>query len=194
MLRRFFVSCVLASAFLSSGCGTDANLGSATEADQQAVLAAARSAPRFQGGEKIRINVYGEDKLSGNYEIDPNGLVSIPLAGTVRALGLTQHELERELARQLRTQYLRNPRVTVTILEFRPIYIVGEVEKQGEYPYKSGLNALTAVALAGGTTYRGSRDTVLIQHVGEKGMKSYPMSAATLILPGDLVRVPERYF
>lgn len=141
-----------------------------------------------------RIAVFNEPTLTGDYDIDPSGTISLPLAGTVPAVGLTQIELEQRLAEKFRTQYLRNPKVTVTILQFRPIYIVGEVEKQGEYAYKSGLNVLTAIALAGGATYRGSRDAVLIQHVDEREMKVYPMTSNILVLPGDLIRVPERYF
>ena len=82
----------------------------------------------------------------------------------------------------------------MTIATFRPFYIIGEVEKPGEYAYKSGLNVLSATALAGGTTYRASRSYVMIQHPNESGMREYPFSSSVPVLPGDLVRVPERYF
>jgi len=191
---RFFAGLAAAFALQLAACSTPNELGPATAADQAALAAAATAAPRFQGGEKIRITVFNEPTLSGDYDIDPSGDISLPLAGTLRAVGLTQPEFEQALARKFRSQYLRNPKVTVTILQYRPIYVVGEVEKQGELPYKSGLNALTAIALAGGGTYRANRTYVLIQHFGESGMKEYPQSSATLILPGDLIRVPERYF
>jgi len=195
-IARFFVICgAVAAAVQLSGCGAGTNnLGPATQADIQATAASASATPRFQGGEKIRISVFGESSVSGDYEIDPSGVVSLPLAGTVKAIGLTQAEFEQELAKKFRTEYLKNPKVTVTVLQFRPIYIVGEAEHQGEFPYKSGLNALTALALAGGGTYRANRNYILIQHFGETGMKEYPQSSSTLILPGDLIRVPERYF
>lgn len=181
-------------AFSVAGCGSTGSSGVATQGDLAATAAAATAAPRFQGGEKIRITVYNEPSLSGDYEIDQNGVISLPLAGTVKATGLTQQLFEHELAKKFRSEYLRNPKVTVTILQYRPIYIVGEVEKQGEYPFKPGLNVLTAMASAGGGTYRANRDSVLIQHFGETGMKEYPQSASTMILPGDLIKVPERYF
>jgi len=176
------------------GCGTPAERGVATQADLDALVASATAPHRFQGGEKIKITVYNEPSLSGDYDIDPNGMVSLPLAGTIKAVGLTQAQFEKELAQKFKSEYLRNPKVTVTILQFRPIYIVGEVEKQGEYPFKPGLNVLTAMAAAGGATYRASREHVMIQHFGESGMKQYPQQAATMILPGDLIKVPERYF
>ena len=194
MVRALFCSVLLAVALQVSGCSSPGDHGSATQADMEAATAAATAVPRFQGGEKIRINVYGEPTLSGDYEIDPNGVVSLPLAGTVRAVGLTQPEFEQELAKKFKSEYLKNPKVTVTILQFRPIYIVGEIAKQGEFPYKPGLNILTAMALAGGGTYRANRNYVLIQHIGETATKEYPQSATTMILPGDLIKIPERYF
>ena len=160
----------------------------------QATTTAATAVPRFQGGEKVTITVYNEPSLSGDFDIDPNGMVTLPLAGTIRAQGFTQPEFEQELAKRFKSEYLRNPKVTVTIKQYRPIYLVGEVEKQGEFAYKPGLNVLTAMAMAGGGTYRANRNYVLIQHVGEKGMKEYPQAASTPILPGDLIRIPERYF
>jgi polysaccharide export outer membrane protein len=185
---------LLAVAAQVSGCTNTANLSPATEADLQSNAMAATAVPRFQGGEKIRITVYNEPSLSGDYDISPNGTISLPLAGTVSAVGMTQPQLEQELAKKFKTEYLRNPKITVTIVQFRPIYLVGEIEKQGEYPYKPGLNVLTAMAMAGGGTYRANRNNVLIQHFGETAMKEYPQTAATMVLPGDLIRVPERYF
>jgi len=194
MMRLLFCGGLLAIALPLSGCGTSGNQGPATQADVEAVATAATAVPRFQGGEKIRITVYNEPSLSGDYDIDPSGVISLPLAGTVRAVGLTQPQFEQELAKKFKSEYLRSPKVTVAILQFRPIYMVGEVEKQGEYQYKPGLNILTAMALAGGGTYRANRNYVLIQHFGESGMKEYPQAATTMILPGDLIKVPERYF
>src|SRR5262249_20353018 len=110
------------------GCsGNDLKPVSALE--QQAYVDAATAAPRLQAGEKIRVTVYGEDKLSGDYDIDPSGFVSLPLAGTIKAAGLTQNQLEAELAKKFRSEYLKSPKVTVTIASFRPFYIMGEVEK-----------------------------------------------------------------
>lgn len=151
-------------------------------------------APRLQAGDKIKVTVFGEDKLSGEYEIDPGGAVSLPLAGTVQAAGLTKPELELALAKKFRGEYLRNPKVTVDIANFRPFYVLGEVEKPGEYPYKSGLNVVSAIAVAGGNTYRASQSRVMIQRSGDSGFREYPMSPTIPVNPGDLVRVPERYF
>jgi protein involved in polysaccharide export with SLBB domain len=185
---------LLACGLLLAGCSAGSNLGPVTEAEQNAMMEAAKGSPRLQPGEKIRLTVYGESSLSGDYQIDPSGYLSLPLAGTVKAAGLTQAELEQELSKKFRSEFLRNPRVTVSIMEFRPFYILGEIEKPGAYPYTSGLNVLSAIAIAGGTTYRGSRSTVLIQHPGESGMREYPLASSVPILPGDIIRIPQRYF
>ena len=194
MARSAICSKAVAAAIALSGCGLGSTLGPASLEDQQARAETATTTPRLQSGEKIRIDVFGEASLSGEYEIDQSGFVSLPLAGTIKAAGFTRPELEQELAKKYRSQYLRNPKVTVSLVSLRPFYIVGEVEKPGEYAYKSGLNVLTALAVAGGTTYRGSRSAVYIQRVGETGMREYPLSSSVMILPGDLIRVPERYF
>ena len=190
MTRVRVYSALVSIALLISGCTG----GSLSEAEQQSMAAAAVAAPKLQPGDKIRINVFGENNLSGDYEIDQSGQISLPLAGTIEAVGLTQSELEQALAKKFRSEYLKNPKVTVTIATLRPFYMMGEVTKPGEYPYKSGLNVLTAMAIAGGPTYRASRSTVQIQRRGERSMRDYPLSASVPILPGDVIKVPERYF
>lgn len=184
----------LACALLAA-CEGATTVGRVTQEDQQALIAqSASAAPKLQSGEKIKVTVFGEDRLSGEYEIDPAGFVSLPLAGTVKAAGMSKVQLEQELARKFRGQYLRNPKVTVDVSSFRPFYILGEVTKPGEYAFKSGLNVMSAIALAGGSTYRASRSNVLIQHAGETGFKEYPLAPNIPVTPGDLIRLPERYF
>ena len=178
-----------------AGCESGANLGPVSPAEQQALIeSAATTSPTLHPGEKIHVIVFGEDRLSGEYEIDPAGFVSLPLAGTIKAAGLSKQQLERDLSKKFSGEYLRNPRVTVDVTSFRPFYILGEVTKAGEYSFKSGLNVMSAIAIAGGTTYRANRSTVLIQHIGENGFREYPLSPTIPVSPGDLIRVPERYF
>jgi polysaccharide export outer membrane protein len=183
-------SVLLAVAFLVSGCA-----GSAiSEAEQQSLAAAATGPAKLQPGDKVKLYVYGEDRLSGDYQLDQSGQISLPLAGTVEAQGLTQTQLEQALAKKFRSEYLKNPKVTVTIATLQPYYMMGEVTKPGEYAYKSGLNVLTALAIAGGPTYRASRSSVQIQRRGETSARDYPISVTVPILPGDVIKVPERYF
>ena len=83
--------------------------------------------------------------------------------------------------------------MTVDVTSFRPIYVAGEALRPGAYPYSSGLNVLTAITLAGGPTYRASKDIVFVQHAGESVWQKYPLSSTVTIAPGDLIRLPERY-
>ena len=189
-IRGFLVFGALAVALLVSACA----VGTLSETEQQSLAAAASAPAKLQPGDKITIYVYGEEKLSGEYQIDRSGQISLPLAGTIEAQGLTQSELEQALINKFRSSYLKSPKVTVTIATLQPYYMMGEVEKPGEYGYKSGLNVLTALAIAGGPTYRASRSKVQIQRRGDTSMRDYPISATVPILPGDVIRVPERYF
>jgi protein involved in polysaccharide export with SLBB domain len=119
----------------------------------------------------------------------------MPLVGTIRAAGRTTLELQREITNKyVSGKYLQEPKVTVDVTAYRPIYVVGEVLRPGAYPYTSGLNVLTAITTAAGPTYRASRNTVFIQHAGENVWQEYPLSTSIVIAPGDLIRVPERYF
>lgn len=149
----------------------------------------------FQVGDKLTVTVYDEPNLSGVYDVTPAGVVVLPLIGAVKAVGRSRAELEREIVRLYTGgKFLDDPKVTVDVVEFRPVYILGEVEKPGAYPYSAGLNVLTAVATAGGLTYRGSTSTIFVQRAGEQVWQAYPLLSSVTVLPGDLIRVPERYF
>jgi protein involved in polysaccharide export with SLBB domain len=149
---------------------------------------------RLAPGDKIRVIVYGEDKVSGDFQVDNAGYISLPLAGTIKGAGLTKSEMEREITTRLKSQYLRDPKVTVDVLSYRPFYVLGEVKTPGEYPFRSGLNVLSAIAIAGGATYRANNSKVTIQRFGEAEATEVPQSTSVLVMPGDVVRVPERFF
>lgn len=149
---------------------------------------------RLEAGDKLQVTVFGEDKLSGTYTVDTSGNLALPLAGTVKAAGLTAPELEKVLEKAFGGTYLRSPKVTVEVLTFRPFYVLGEVQKPGEYPYRAGLNVLSAIAIAGGATYRASTGEVMIQRAGTTALQKFPQSPTVQIMPGDLIRVPERFF
>lgn len=149
----------------------------------------------IQAGESIKVTVYGEEALTGPYTVSPSGEIEMPLVGTITAAGYTKSELEREITRRYKGgKFLDDPKVTVDVASYLPIYILGETLRPGAYPYTSGLNVLTAVTLAGGFTYRASKTSILIEHAGQTVWQEYPLSASVAIAPGDLIRIPERYF
>lgn len=152
-------------------------------------------AMRMQAGDRAKIVVYGEDKLTGDFEVDASGNIVMPLVGVVRVAGLTKRELEDVLRRRLRDgQILLSPQVSVDMTSKRPFYVIGEVEKPGEYAYRSGLDAFSAVAVAGGFTYRASKGKIQVRRAGEKAFTEYSLSPDIPIYAGDLINVPERYF
>ncbi|MBR2120846.1 MAG: polysaccharide export protein [Afipia sp.] len=144
--------------------------------------------------DRVRVKVYGEPDVAGEYEIDSGGYVSIPLAGRVKAAGLTTRQLEQSITSALSKGIVRDPRVNVEIALYRPFYILGEVKKSGEYPYRVGMTVLDAIASAGGFTYRANENKVYLRRAGGAGEEVYPLDAPVLIYPGDNIRVPERFF
>lgn len=152
-------------------------------------------ASHLQTGDELKIIVFGEDALSGIYDVSPNGTISMPLIGSVRAAGLTKTDVERAIATAYSNgKFIQEPKVTISVSTYRPIYVFGEVTTPGKYAYVSGLDVLTAVATAGGFTYRASRTSALIRHPGEEVWQEYSLATPQPVLPGDLIRIPERYF
>ncbi len=191
-VRQFAASLVLCAGLALSGCGP--SVRPLTEAQQKALLGLASAPPKLEAGEEIRVSVYGEASLGGVYRIDPSGFVSLPLAGSVKAAGLTERKFAKDLAQRLEHGFLKKPEVIVSIVKFAPFYILGEVQKPGAYSYSAGMNVFNAIAVAGGYTYRANRSTVIIEHKGETAMKAYALSWPIPILPGDIIKIPRRYF
>lgn len=144
--------------------------------------------------DRIRLKVYGEADISGEYEIDSSGYASIPLAGRIRAGGLTTGQLERSITAALSKGIVRDPRVNIEMALYRPYYILGEVKKAGEYPYRIGMTILDAVASAGGFSYRANENKVFLRRSGGNTEEVYPLDAPVRVFPGDNIRIPERYF
>jgi protein involved in polysaccharide export with SLBB domain len=144
---------------------------------------------RLGSGDKIRVIVYGEDDLGGEFQVDATGQVRLPLIGQVKAGGLTARDVETGITAALANGYLNHPRVNVEVTTYRPFYVVGEVEKPGEYPYSNGMNAASAVALAGGFTPRAVESIVYVRHEGEASEERVAPNQEATLRPGDVVRV-----
>jgi protein involved in polysaccharide export with SLBB domain len=144
-------------------------------------------------GDKVRINVYGERELSGEYQVSANGSVAMPLVGDVPAVGLSARELEQRLVERYRG-YLKDPKIAVEVYDFRPYFVLGEVERPGQYPAQEGTTLLGAIATAGGFTYRADRGRVFIRRGGDGKEYQVDPTANVMVAPGDVIRVGERYF
>ena len=145
-------------------------------------------------GDRIRVVVFGHEDLSGEFEVDGSGFISFPLIGEVKVQEMTLRSAEEAITDKLKPDYLRNPRVSVEVLNYRPFYILGEVKSPGSYPYVSGMTVLNAVALAGGYTYRARENRLLIQRANRPDGEQEEANHSTAVLPGDIIEVPERFF
>jgi len=181
-------SMVAMAAFLAmTGCAGSENL---QPLPQQA------SAPEYHlgPGDRLSIVVFGEDNMTGEYDVDDTGTVSVPLAGRIQVNNMTPAELEKALDQRLGKGLVTNPQVAVSVVRYRPFYILGEVKNPGAYPYYSGATVLSAVALAGGYTYRAQTGTIEV--VRPDGADTDPKLAKeeAYLQPGDIVIVPLRWF
>ncbi len=142
----------------------------------------------------VRMTVYNEPDLSGDFTVNANGVLSLPLIGDVQAQGLTGSQIVDIVQKKLADGYLRDPKVALEVLSYRPFYILGEVTKPGEYPYSNGLTVLNAVATAQGYTYRANKKRVFIKHAGSSTEENLKVSPDLQVQPGDTIRIGERYF
>lgn len=166
----------------------------------QAAFASDAPGPRMEGyrlgaGDKVRVIVYEQEKLSGEYAVDASGRIAMPLIEPVGASGLTTDELAEAIADVLRQSLIRDPSIAVEVVAFRPFFILGEVRNPGQYPYVHGMSVTTAVAIAGGFTYRANKKSVEVTRLDARGapVKTRAPIEAPLH-PGDTVRVRERHF
>jgi protein involved in polysaccharide export with SLBB domain len=149
---------------------------------------------RLGPDDKVRVITYDEPQLTGEFVVNSTGTISLPLIGDVAAAGHTVGELSDSIRDLLKKGFIKNPSVSVEVLTFRPFYILGEVNKPGEYPYTDKLTVMEAVATAGGFTYRANEKTVFIKQQDRQEEERVRITTSTEVHPGDTIRVVERYF
>ena len=149
---------------------------------------------RLGAGDKVRLIVFGHDDLSGQFEVDGSGTLSLPLVGGIQVGGRTLSEAETVIVAALKPDYLKNPRVNLQVLNYRPFYIIGEVGSPGSYPYVNGITVLEAVAIAGGFTYRARESRMGIIRGTDPSREQRDATPETVILPGDVIEIYERFF
>lgn len=151
---------------------------------------------RLAAGDRLSITVFGEEGLSREYAVTPQGDLAFPLLGDIPVASMTVGDLQTMLRERLSDGYLNDPRVTVEVINYRPFYILGEVNNAGEFPFGDGLTVVQAVAQAGGFSYRADRKTVFIVRSGQTAEESYDIKGGrpVYVAPGDTIRIGERYF
>ncbi len=144
--------------------------------------------------DKVRVNVFGEPDLSGEFEISGSGILSLPLVGDVTLGGKTLLQAKAALVERLRGGILRDPKVSVEVLNYRPFFILGEVNSPGSYPYVNGMSVVNAAAIGGGFTYRADKKDIKISREGAGGKKEIKGQLESEVMPGDIIWVGERFF
>jgi polysaccharide export outer membrane protein len=182
------VAALVLTVTLLAGCaggpGGPACVAGAASAD-------AATGYRLGAQDRIQMTIYRQPELSGQFALDGEGYVAVPLVGEIHAGGLTTRQLEDEIEARLKDGgYLIDPQVGVALLTYRPFYVLGEIAKPGSYEFRDGMTVINAVALAGGYSYRADADDVII----ERGACQMETMADTAVQPGDIIKVPERYF
>ncbi len=149
---------------------------------------------RLDAGDRLRVQVFGQDGISNSYILDTDGNISLSLVGAVAARGLTTTELSYAIAARLRQGYLREPHVSVEVEAYRPFFILGEVNAPGQYPYVPNMTAESAVAIAGGYAPRADKkDLTITRNInGQMLRQRVPLNYP--IRPGDTVTISERWF
>lgn len=183
--RRFFLMGMLGAAV--SGCTT------VSAADTEALADAAEFEYRLGAGDQLRVTVFNEPSLTGQYQVSDQGAISYPLVGSIQAAGRTLPEFSEALQTALQA-FIRAPNVSVEVANYRPFFILGEVQRPGTYPYSAHLTVLNAVATAGGFTYRANEGRVYIKHANQAEERAYRLTNSTPVLPGDTIRIGQRLF
>jgi len=188
MISRKSLITLLLAFFALGGCSS--GLGSLPTLPSSA-------APEYRlaPGDEVRIFVYGLEAASNTFTVNDEGVLTLPLAGPIRAEGLTVANLETAIGNQLvERSIINSPNVNVQPVALRPFYILGEVRNPGEYQYRHGLSVLSAISVAGGYTFRASDGDVSITRMIDGERVTGRADEATLIQPGDTIRVYERWF
>jgi len=149
---------------------------------------------RLATGDKLRIQVYGEDDLFLETRVNDQGVISYPFLGNLKVVDLSPRQLEELIADRLRDGYLVNPRVSVDISEYRLFYVNGEVESPGGYPFQPGMTVHKAISLAGGFKERASKDKIFIIHDGAAETKPVKTTLDGTVGPGDIITVEQSFF
>ena len=150
---------------------------------------------QLSSGDSIAINVFGENDLSFKEIIlNDAGAFSYPLIGEIIAKGMTPTGVEQLITSRLKGDYLVNPRVSVSVLKYRPFYISGEVKLPGGYPFQPGLTLSSAIAVAGGLTERASDKRIKIIRAVDPKRTEVRATLDTVVQPGDTINIEQGFF
>jgi polysaccharide export outer membrane protein len=145
-------------------------------------------------GDRLRIIVFEQNQLGGEFVVDQDGNVSLPLIGRLKVAGMLPRDAERLVTDRLAGSIVKNPKVNIDVIHYRPVYVYGEVTRPGAYEIVGTPTVVGAVTLAGGYTYRAQTDGLAIVRYGDPERRRWAANETTPVGPGDVIFVPERWF
>jgi polysaccharide export outer membrane protein len=146
-------------------------------------------------GDRLRVIIFEQNQLGGEFRIGDDGAISLPLAGRVEIAGLTPIEAEKLITGRLSSHgIVKEPQVNIEVLHYRPIYVYGEVRQPGAYEFTGKLLVVNALSLAGGYTYRARKDGMTVIRDADPARNAILVTETTPVGPGDVIYVPERWF
>lgn len=190
-LKKVVLAIVGAGALALAACATGPAQGNPQELAQTGMGIAGY---KLGSGDEVKVTVYGEPDLSGSFVVDGQGAISMSLIGQVEVVNLSLTDTSRLLETRLKEGWLKGPKVSTELVKGRPYYILGEVNRPGEFPFVSGLTVMNAIASAGDFTYRADRGRILIKSSDSPNEREVELTPTTVVRPGDTIRVRERFF
>jgi polysaccharide export outer membrane protein len=149
---------------------------------------------KLDAGDTVRVIIYNQLSLSTDYMVGDDGMISVPTVGEVKAATLTVQQVQQDIYNKLNSGILVNPGVSVQLSQPRPIFVMGEVNRPGQFPYQARLNVLSAIAVAGGYTVRADHDYVTVVRRSQDGSGEWSAGPLGILQPGDIVVVHEQFF
>lgn len=150
---------------------------------------------RLGAGDVVRVITFNEDQMTGEFRVSDSGTVAMPLIGAVPAAGLSPNALAARIAQRLEeANLLHAPSVSAEVTTYRPIFVLGEVSKPGQYPYQPGMTVVTAAAVAGGFTYRAIDGYASVVRTQDGAAIEGKATRQTFVQPGDVITIFERRF
>ncbi len=152
---------------------------------------------RLGNGDLLRITVFGQEDLSGEFEIDSGGQIVFPLVGDLLVVDRSPDDVEQMIVSALEAEYLKNPIVSIEVIEYRPCYIIREFTYRGGSCHcEPGMRVIDLLTMCrgnyGGFTYRAVEDecVAIITRDGKRKCAG----PEALLMPGDIVEMRERFF
>ena len=185
-LKKIYILSILT--FLAA-CGT-VNIQSVRDDDIHGIT----EEYKLGGGDVLSVKVFGDEALTGEYKINQNGELFLPLIGNIDVVNKSLKQVKSALEKTLGETYLNDPDVHLDVTEYRPVYVLGEVRLPGKFEYIPGMNLAHAVALARGFTPRGDQEYVKVYRDNQQEGVAYRFKPDIYVLPGDTIIIEPRFF